>query len=281
MPCQRGGGLAITIGEFDSDHQAQSPHVVDAGVPLGHAAQPPHDVRPDRADVRQEGRPGDDLEGPGGGRRSQEVAAVRERVELATEPGELPAGEDRRDLGSGTAQPLGRGDDVGPHIEVVRGEHVPGAADTGLDLVEDQDDAPLVADAAQRRQVSVRWHDVAAGAGHRFDDDAGDTPRGRVIDEVVDPFRAQQTAGVRPLPVEAAPAVRVGDMDDPGDEQRERLPAERLPGHRRRQQGLAVVAAKQGDHVTAASVDLCHLHRALVRGGTPRHLQVHPREVRR
>ncbi|MFO1468240.1 MAG: hypothetical protein U1F35_17650 [Steroidobacteraceae bacterium] len=48
------------------------------------------------------------------------------------------------------------GDEVGAHARVLHREHLAGAAETALHLIDDEQDAVLVAQAAQRRQQLVR-----------------------------------------------------------------------------------------------------------------------------
>ena len=62
--------------------------------------------------------------------------------------------------------------DVGHDAEVVRREGRAEATEAGDDLVEDQQDAVLVADVAQALQIALRRHENAGGTRHRLDDDA-------------------------------------------------------------------------------------------------------------
>ena len=49
---------------------------------------------------------------------------------------------------------------------------LPGPSETGLDLVDDEEDVVLVADGAEALEVALRGSDVAAFSEDGFDDDA-------------------------------------------------------------------------------------------------------------
>ena len=69
---------------------------------------------------------------------------------------------------------LGEGDHVGHHAVALGGEGVAEPAEAGDDLVEDQQDAVLVADRAQPLQIALGRRQHAGRARHRLDDDGGD-----------------------------------------------------------------------------------------------------------
>ena len=69
---------------------------------------------------------------------------------------------------------LGEGDHVGHDAVAFGGEGVAEAAEAGDDLVEDQQDAVLVADRAQPLEIALRRRQHAGRAGHRLDDHRGD-----------------------------------------------------------------------------------------------------------
>ena len=69
---------------------------------------------------------------------------------------------------------LGEGDHVGNDAVALGGEGGAEAAEAGDDLVEDQQDAVLVADLAQALEIALRRRQNAGGAGHGLDDHGGD-----------------------------------------------------------------------------------------------------------
>ncbi len=154
-----------------------------------------------------------------------------------------------------------------------------GTADARLDLVEYEGDVLLVAEGAQFLHVAVRRDDVAAVSGDRLDEDGGDPAGAGVVDEVLQPVHAHHSAGTFLLPVEAAEAVRVGNLEAAGKEVGERLAAERVAGHRRHHHRLSHVAAEQRDDLGLTGGHLGHLDGALVGGGAARDLGVHLRQV--
>ena len=79
------------------------------------------------------------------------------------------AGADRK----AAAERLGDRHDVGRDAGVLIGEQIAGAAHAALDLVEDQQQAVVVAQLAQGAQERVRHHAHAALADDRLDEDAG------------------------------------------------------------------------------------------------------------
>ena len=67
--------------------------------------------------------------------------------------------------------PLGEADDITGDSPVFGGEHLPRPANATLDLVEDEQDAMLIAEPAQARQEIRGRHDVAPFALDRLDED--------------------------------------------------------------------------------------------------------------
>ena len=86
----------------------------------------------------------------------------------------LAAGEDRAHRDRAVGQPLGGGDDIWGNAKIVGGEGGAHAAETGDDLIEDQEDTVLVADGAQALQITLWRHQHAGRPGDRFDDAGGD-----------------------------------------------------------------------------------------------------------
>ncbi len=95
-----------------------------------------------------------------------------------------------RHVGSGDA--LGGGEDVGRNAPVLHGEPLSGAAPAGHDLVGDEQDSGLIADAAELGHVLVRRHDDAVGADDRLDDDGGYV--GLIADDVLEVVGAGDVA---------------------------------------------------------------------------------------
>src|SRR3546814_3838477 len=75
------------------------------------------------------------------------------------------------DLREAAAEPLGRGQDVGRHLRPFVRPQLAAAAHAALHLVEDQQQAELVGDLAQRPQVVGAGRVHAALALHRLDQD--------------------------------------------------------------------------------------------------------------
>ncbi len=82
---------------------------------------------------------------------------------------------------AGQRQPAGQAladaHDVGLDAVVLARPHRAGAADAGLHLVDDEQDAVLVAQPAQVGEPAGGRHDVAALALDRLDEDGGDVAR--------------------------------------------------------------------------------------------------------
>ena len=145
------------IGEFGSElAQAGEGNVLDvagAGVEV---------VLLHRADRRQ---------CRGAGHRVAAVGAAQSaRVDGVEQVGAAGDGGQRHAAGDA----LGHGDDVRDDALVVDGEPFPGAAEAGLDLVRDEDDALVLGPGGERRQEALGRDDEAALALDRFDDDRGD-----------------------------------------------------------------------------------------------------------
>ena len=69
---------------------------------------------------------------------------------------------------------LGEGDHVGHDAVALGGKGMAEPAEAGDDLVEDQQDAVLVADRAQPRQIALGRRQHGGRARHRLDDHGGD-----------------------------------------------------------------------------------------------------------
>ena len=128
-----------------------------------------------------------------------------------------------------------------------------GAPEAGDHLVEDQQQAVLVADRAQPLQVALRRHQHAGGAGHRLDDHRGDV--GRVVQR--DDARLQLVGEMRaPRGLAAAEGVvlevvGVGQVIDARQHAAERLAVGRNAADRDAAEADAVIAALAADQHVA------------------------------
>ncbi len=86
----------------------------------------------------------------------------------------LAMGEHRAAGHGAVGDALGRRHQVRRHAEEVGGERRAEAAEAGDDLVEDQENAVLVADLAQALEIALRRRQHCGRARHRLDDDGGD-----------------------------------------------------------------------------------------------------------
>ena len=118
-------------------------------------------------------------------------AAIASGLPPKVEPW-VPAVMPLRGLGGGkagadreaAAERLGERHDVGRDAGALIGEQLAGAADAGLHLVEDQQQAVLVAELAQRPQELRRHHAHAALAHDRLDQDRGGLRTDRALDRL-------------------------------------------------------------------------------------------------
>ena len=141
---------------------------------------------------------------------------------------------------------LGERHQVGLDARVLDRKHPPGAREAGLDLVDHENDAVLIAEPAERLQELRRRDVEPALAHHRLDDDRRD-PRGLdvVFEELLD--RGQAVG-------DADPVIRDRErrVIDLGRERPERrLVRRNLAGERHRHERAAVEAAAEGDHTRA------------------------------
>ena len=143
--------------------------------------------------------------------------------------------------------PLGRRDQIRDEALVLAREPVAGPAETGLDLVRDQDDLVAAAPFGQPGQEPGRRHDEPALALDRLDDD-----RGHVLlaDLGVDqPGHDVQGLGAACLGA-AGPAQRVGHrrpVDLPGERPEALLVRHVLGGQRHGQVGAPVIGVVERD----------------------------------
>jgi hypothetical protein len=140
---------------------------------------------------------------------------------------------------------------------VVAGEHLSGAPHPRLHLVDDEQDAVLVADAAQPVEELLRRGDVAALALHGLDDDAGHLfgRRRRFEEAVLDPVEAGG-GGRRPVGALAGEGVAEGVGEgDVRDVEELALEAAALGdlrgGQREAAERAPVEAVEEGDELLA------------------------------
>ena len=106
-----------------------------------------------------------------------------------------PAGDGGQREPAGDA--LGRGDQVGDDALVLAGEPGAGAAEAGLDLVGDEQDAVLAAELDERRQVARAGDDEAALALDGLDHDGGHVVGADLGADVVDGLGGGRSAARR------------------------------------------------------------------------------------
>jgi TetR/AcrR family transcriptional regulator len=152
---------------------------------------------------------------------------------------------------------LRRHHDVGHDVEVIRREGRAEPAEARDDLVEDEQDAVLVADLAQPLEVALRRHEHAGRARHRLDDEGGD---GRGIVQRDDALELVgelgavlgQAAGEGV----AGGIVRVPDVVDAGEQSAEHLAVGDDPADRDAAEVYAVIAALAADEACARALAL-------------------------
>ena len=152
---------------------------------------------------------------------------------------------------------LGEGDHVGDDAVALGGEGVAEPAEAGDDLVEDQQDAVLVADRAQPLQIALRRRQHRGRAGHRLDDDGGDGGVAvqrddalQLVGQMRAPFRL--ALGERLL----LAVVGVRQMIDARQHRAERLAVVGKPADRHAAEADAVIAALAADEARALALAL-------------------------
>ena len=144
-------------------------------------------------------------------------------------------------------------------------EHLAGAGEAALHLVDDEQDAVAVAERTQLAQER-RWRDVeAAFSLHRFDDQCGDTLRVDIVLEEV--FDRRQ----RRLHADAVVLHRERCVVDVGQHRAEAcFVGVHLAGEADAGEGAAVETATEGDHRGSSGVVSRDLHGVLDRLGAGR-----------
>lgn len=172
----------VVPAEVDPDHQAAAAH-------LGHLVHR-GDIREElvqQADLRLNAQQRalllEDLEVRDRGGAGERVAGEGVPMEegpvllVLTEEALVDPlrGKRRRERHVAVRQTLPQAEEVGRDALLLAGEHRPGPAEAGRDLVGDEEDVVGVAELANPPQVAGRLHENAAGPLHeRLDDDRGD-----------------------------------------------------------------------------------------------------------
>ena len=160
--------------ELGRDHQSPAAHVQQRAVELLQCPEPVDQLRAPGTHVVEEPGLGDDIDRRQRGSTSEGVSVVRPAVAAGTPlVVEFAPRTDRRHR-EPRGDALGHAEDVGLDVELIHREHVPGAAESALHLVGDEQDAELVAARAEAVHELLRSRDVPALADHRLDHDRRD-----------------------------------------------------------------------------------------------------------
>ena len=171
-------------------------------------------------------------------------------------------GDAERHAGSNA---LGHADDVRLHAGVLDGPPLAGAADAALDFVGDQQNAVLVADAAQLLHEDRGSDHVSAFALDGLNEDGGDFLRrqNRLEEFVFDEARTSECERFGILRAAFAAAINIGitNMSDARNQRGEAPPLLRLgSGQRERAHGASVERAEERDDVLPLGVVAGQLH---------------------
>ena len=198
--------------------------------------------------------------GDGGGAGDRVAAEGGEVLAGAQAVGDLRAGDGGAER-EAVGDPLGQHHDVRLDAEVLDGEHLAGAAEAGLHLVGDEEDAVAVEDFLDALEVAGRRHQDAALAHHRLGDEGGDIAARLVVDGPLDHLGAALGHHFRIVGAEGV-AIDVrrwgeGDAGQVGAAARlARLVAGDGEGARR----AAVEGVGEGDELPLAGVRLGQAH---------------------
>ena len=141
----------LGVDQLDPDHQPEAAHA-QLGMPLRQQRQALHRPGTEHRRVRRQLLGGHGVDaGERGGARDRVAAEGGAVVAGAHRRHHLLAGADRRQ-GEAAAESLGHRHDMGGHAVGARREPVSGAAEAGLDLVEDQQRPVGVGALAQARE---------------------------------------------------------------------------------------------------------------------------------
>ena len=171
------------MDELEREHEPEAAHVADRPMAPRELLEADEELLPASGGVFDEALVADDVERCVCRRARHDVAAIRAAVG-ARLPG-VEEGPLREDPGEGKpgGDPLGHDDDVGVDAPVLDREQPPGAAESRLDLVRDQEDPMFAGDLAESWQEPRRRDHVAALAEHGLDDDGRHLLR---VDELVE-----------------------------------------------------------------------------------------------
>ena len=152
---------------------------------------------------------------------------------------------------------LGEGDHVRDDAVALGGEGGAEAAEAGDDLVEDEQDAVLVADLAQALEIALRRRQNAGGAGHGLDDHGGDgggvverDDALQLVGEMRAPFRLAAGEGL------LGAVIGVGQVVDARQQRAEELAVLDDAAHRDAAEADAVIAALAADQARLAALAL-------------------------
>src|SRR5574341_496887 len=164
---------------------------------------------------------------------------------------------------------LGDRHDVGDDIPVLAAEGKSGTTKAGNHLIQDQQDAPSVADLPESLQVPIRRHNHPPATDHRLGDDGGDSLRAFVPDPGFDLVGAGQGAVGGRLAMCALVTVWWINVEESGNQGFERLQSAHLTGRGEGADGKSVVATIAGDHLVTvlASVNLPPVLSRQLQGG--------------
>ena len=247
--------------EIDAGEQADGADVLHVGLAL----QAHHGIGKHRLEL---GRPLEQAlvlvdvergEAGGGGQRMARVGVAVEQLHQVLGAGhegvvDLLGRHHARHRHGGVGHTLGKGDHVGGGAVALGSEGVAEAAETGDDLIEDQQDAVLGGDLAQPLQVALGRRQDARGSRHRLDDDGGNgggivqvDEAGQLVRQVRAPFRLALGEGL------LGAVVGAGQVIDAGQHVSELLAVGDDAADRNAAEADAVVAALAADEPSAGT----------------------------
>ncbi len=163
---------------------------------------------------------------------------------------------------------LGEGDDVGQHVPVLEREPLAGAAETGDDLVRDEEHVVLVADLPHQREVVVGGVEHPAPAVDRLGDEGGHRVRTLAHDGLFQEARGGLPRGLSRLGALLTVRITSWNMHEARHAGLEHLPVGRHAGRAHRLQRHAVIGERARDdlHLVGLALGLPVEPRGLERG---------------